>query len=92
MDTKTLIEKAIEGSSLDSAQGRKIIEALSELIAEKGAELDAVAVPGFGVFEPKKRLERINVHPSTGRRMLLPPKIVLAFKPSALLKQKFKET
>lgn len=63
-------------------------DALVGLLSEKGAEMDVVAVPGFGTFEPKKRLERINVHPASGKRMLLPPKIVMNFKPSALLKQK----
>lgn len=90
MDTKTLIEKAAAKSTLDAVQGREVVEAFGALLAEKGAELDSVAVPGFGVFEPKKRLERVNVHPSTGKRMLLPPKIIMAFKPSALLKQKLK--
>lgn len=60
------------------------------MLSESGSELDSVAVPGFGVFESRKRLERVNVHPATGRRMLLPPKIVIGFKPSAILKQKLK--
>ena len=88
MDTKTLIEKACEASRLEPAQGRRIIEAFSRLLSESGSELDSVAVPGFGVFESRKR--RVNVHPATGRRMLLPPKIVIGFKPSAILKQKLK--
>ena len=90
MDTKTLIEKACEASRLEPAQGRRIIEAFSRLLSESGSELDSVAVPGFGVFESRKRLERVNVHPATGRRMLLPPKIVIGFKPSDILKQKLK--
>lgn len=90
MDTKTLIEKACAAGNLDALQGRQIIEAFSGLLCESGSELDSVAVPGFGVFESKKRLERINVHPATGKRMLLPPKIVIGFKASAILKQKIK--
>ena len=38
--------------------------------------------------EAKKKVERIVVNPSTGKRMLVPPKIALSFKPSALLKSK----
>lgn len=90
MDTKTLIEKACEASGADPEQGRRIVDAFSGLLSESGAELDSVAVPGFGVFEARKRLERVNVHPATGRRMLLPPKIVVGFKPSAVLKQRVK--
>ena len=88
MDTKTLIERACSDSKLDPAQGRIVADDFSALLSESGSELDSIAIPGFGVFESKKRLERINVHPATGKRMLLPPKIVMSFKPSALLKQK----
>ena len=41
---------------------------------------------GFGTFEVKKRLERVMVNPSTGLRMLVPPKLVLNFKPAATIK------
>ena len=38
----------------------------------------------------KKRMERIVVNPSTGMRMLVPPKLVLGFKPNASIKEKLK--
>lgn len=38
----------------------------------------------------KKRLERIVVNPGTKQRMLVPPKLVLGFKPIASLKEKVK--
>jgi DNA-binding protein HU-beta/integration host factor subunit alpha len=53
-------------------------------------EGQAVTVPGFGTFEVKKKMERVMVNPSTGQRMLVPPKLVLGFKPSATWKDKLK--
>lgn len=53
-------------------------------------EGDTVSIPTFGVFEVKKRLERVVVSPSTGKRMLVPPKLVLAFRPVASIKEKLK--
>ena len=53
-------------------------------------EGDTVMLPNFGSFEVKKRLERIMVNPSTGQRMLVPPKLVLNFKPVASIKEKLK--
>ncbi|EXY65380.1 HU family DNA-binding protein, partial [Bacteroides fragilis] len=47
---------------------------------------------GFGTFEVKKKAERIVINPVTKLRLLVPPKLVLAFKPSPILKDKFKET
>lgn len=49
-----------------------------------------VSVQSFGQFEVKKKAERISVNPTTKQRMLVPPKLVLSYKPSAALKEKFK--
>lgn len=92
MDSKTLIEQITTKLNLPKEKGEAIFQALAATLGECGAELDSVGVPGFGSFEAKKRMERINVHPATGKRMLLPPKIVIGFKPSAILKQKINPT
>ena len=42
------------------------------------------------VFETKKKMERVIVNPSTGQRMLVPPKLVLNFKPNQTWKDKLK--
>ena len=44
----------------------------------------------IGTFEVKKKLERISINPATQQRMLIPPKLVLTYKPSVTLKEKFK--
>ena len=49
-----------------------------------------IAIQGFGTFEVKKKMERISVNPTTQQRMLIPPKLVLSYKPSTNLKEKFK--
>ena len=51
---------------------------------------DTVLLPNFGTFEVKKRMERVVVNPSTRKRMLVPPKLVLGFKPVAAVKEKLK--
>ena len=51
---------------------------------------DSVSLSGFGVLEVKKKNERVSVNPTTGIRMLVPPKLVLTYKPSSLLKEKLK--
>ena len=52
---------------------------------------DTIQINGFGSFEVKKRLERIVVTPGTQQRMLVPPKLVLNFKPIASIKENFKK-
>lgn len=64
---------------------------MTALIAEMTAQLEeetTISVSGFGNFEVKKKLERVVVNPSTKQRMLVPPKMVLNFKPSSNLKEK----
>ena len=53
-------------------------------------EENAVVVPSFGTFEVKKKLERVLVNPTTKQRMLVPPKMVVGFKPNTSLKIKVK--
>lgn len=53
-------------------------------------EGNIVTIQGFGTFEVKKKAERITVNPTSKQRMLVPPKLVLAYRPSGQLKEKFK--
>ena len=61
-----------------------LVDALANLLDE-GATLN---VQGFGTYEVKKKKERIIVHPMSKQRQLVPPKLVIAFKPSPTLKNK----
>ena len=51
---------------------------------------NSVVFNNFGVLEVKKREERISVNPGSGKRMLIPPKLVVKFKMSNTLKDKLK--
>ena len=51
---------------------------------------NTVSIQGFGSFDVKKKLERVSVNPITQQRLLIPPKLILSFKPSAGLRERFK--
>lgn len=91
MDTKTLIDTLARRTGMKRADVQRLTEALGETVTEQCADFNSVAIPGFGTFDVKKRNERVATHPSTGKRLLVPPKISVVFKPSALLKQKLKD-
>ena len=63
----------------------RIVSAMTDEL-QKGK---SVAIADFGTFEVKKKMERISVNPTTGKRYLIPPKLVLAFKQSNVLKDRF---
>lgn len=66
------------------------VKALIEVMENLWSNGDSISLSGFGVLEVKKKNERISVNPTTGVRMLIPPKLVLTYKPSSLLKEKLK--
>ncbi len=90
MDNKTLIETL--SSRLDTSRETVValLEGLTSVMGECGMSLDIVNIPSFGSFEPRKRTERVALHPASGKRLLIPPKVTLAFRPSTSLKQKIK--
>ena len=64
-------------------------ELMSSLLSDMTQELqegNVVTIQGFGTFEVKKKAERITVNPTTKQRMLVPPKLVLAYRPSGQIK------
>lgn len=68
-----------------------LVASLVDIMGEELLEGKTLTFQGFGTFEVKKRLERISVNPVTKQRLLVPPKLTLNYKPSPLLKEKFKK-
>ena len=90
MDNKKLVETVATNMGRTPQDISKLVEALADVLRTRCGEMDCVIVPGFGTFEPKKRNERVMQNPQTGKRMLVPPKIVLGFKVSNVFKAKLK--
>ena len=78
------------GYTQDNTQ--KYVRCIIEKRASKFDNGENVFIPNFGTFELKNRMERIVVNPSTGQRMMVPPKIVLNFKPVASIKEKLRKS
>ncbi len=88
MDHKTFLDILSQRINAGKEETSEMIGSLCQVLTEVALAGDTLTFPGFGSFEPRKRLERIANHPSSGKRMLIPPKITLTFRPSTLLKQK----
>lgn len=91
MDTKTFIGILAQKLGRENEDVELLVRSLSEILADSVKQGDPVAVPGFGNFEPKMRMERVATHPSTGKKILVPPKLTMVFKPSAILKQRVRK-
>lgn len=88
MDNKKFLETLSQRLDISLPSVGTMVTALSAGIADVASGLDSVVVPGFGTFEPKLREERVALHPASGQRLLVPPRIYLSFKQSPVLKAK----
>ena len=68
----------------------ELVSSLLSSMSQQWQEGNVISIQGFGTFEVKKKIERISVNPVTKQRMLIPPKLILTYKPSSSLKDKFK--
>ena len=67
-----------------------MVSSLLSIMTQELQDGNTVAIQGFGTFEVKKKMERVSVNPVTQQRLLIPPKLVLTYKPRIALKEKFK--
>ena len=63
MDNKTLTDILSKRLDVSLDTVNSMMEGLTKIVGDSCAELDSVALPAFGTFEPRKRLERVDVAP-----------------------------
>lgn len=90
MNNKDFIAELAANLGYTQANTQRMVTAVIDALGDTFQEGTNVAVPGFGIFEIKKKLERVIVNPSSQNRMLVPPKLVLGFKPSTEMKEKLR--
>lgn len=92
MDNKTFIDIFSRRNGMTRKEASSFAEALGKAIGDVCIDGNIAVIPGFGSFETKKKMERVMAVPSSAaKRLLIPPKIVMALKPSAVLKQRLNE-
>ena len=90
MNNKDYILELANRTGRSQEDTQRMVNTVIEAMGDYFQEDDSILVPNFGTFEVKKKLERIMVNPSTGPRMLIPPKLVLNFKPNSGWKERVK--
>lgn len=90
MTNKNFIKELSQRLDCTTREAQDMVHSLIDVMNEEFMAGEPLMIPGFGTFEVKKRMERIIVNPSTHQRMLVPPKLVLGFKPVPSIKEKLK--
>lgn len=88
MNNKEFLGIISAQTNTSTKEAERLSTLLSQCIAESVDESTPLSIQGFGNFEVRKKMERIVVNPSTKKRLLIPPKLVLNFKPSTILKER----
>ena len=90
MNNKEFIAELASRTGFSAKDTQTLVNNIINAMGDAFQEDNAVLVPNFGVFATKKKMERIMVNPASGQRMLVPPKLVLNFKPNQTMKDKLK--
>ena len=90
MNNKEFISELSRKTGYSNKEASQLVSSGLGIMTQELQEGKSVVMQGFGTFEVKKKLERVSVNPVTQQRLLIPPKLVLSFRPSTLLKGRFK--
>ncbi len=90
MTHKELIAELAQRLNWTQTRVSEVLDITVSALNEKLTENTQISIQNFGVFETKKKSERISVNPQSGQRYLVPPAIVATFKPASGLKEQYK--
>ena len=91
MNNKDFINQIAERTGLGAKECQILADALVAEMTHQLEDGNILNLPAFGTFEVKQKMERICIHPQTGTRMLVPPRLVVNFKPASALKERMQK-
>jgi integration host factor subunit alpha len=83
-----IVENLLVRDLFTTGESAQIIETLFELIKQSLEQGDDVLISGFGKLCVREKHQRRGRNPQTGESMPLPPRTVVTFKCSGVLKEK----
>jgi integration host factor subunit alpha len=86
-----IVERLFANNLFTKGESAQIIETLFELVKQSLERGDDVLISGFGKFCVKEKHQRMGRNPQTGEPVMLPPRKVVTFKYSGVLKEKINQ-
>lgn len=87
MNKQELVTALCQKSSLSEKKVRAVLDSFIETVREEVSNGETVTIREFGAFSMFLRKEKNGVNPSTGEKILYPPKFIPKFKASKLFKE-----
>ncbi len=86
MNKAEFVDKLAAKTGFTKKDARKALDSMIDLVSRALAANEEVLLTGFGKFEARTRKESKRINPQTQKRILVPRKVVPAFKPGKNLK------
>lgn len=86
MNNKEFISSLSKRTGYKTDDTQRMVRTSVNAVIELLTAGENVTIARLGSFDVKKRLERVINNPGTGQRMLVPPKLVVNFKPLSSVK------
>ena len=86
MNKAEFVDKLAVKTGFTKKDARKALDSMIDLVSHALAANEEVLLTGFGKFEARTRKESKRINPQTQKRILVPRKVVPAFKPGKNLK------
>lgn len=90
MNNKEFIQSLSKRTEMKADECQRIVKSVFDTTTAMLQDNETVNISRLGTFEVKKRLERVIVNPGNGQRMLVPPKLVVNFRPVSSVREKLK--
>ena len=91
MNNKEFQTELARRLGVSQKRSAELLKGYIDTLVQQLADADELPFLSMGTFEVKQKEQRVIVNPSSKKRMLVPPKLVLNFRPSVGLKNKCKE-
>lgn len=86
MNKAEFVDKLAAKTGFTKKDARKALDSMINLVSHALASNEEVLLTGFGKFEARTRKESKRINPQTQKRIIVPKKVVPAFKPGKNLK------
>lgn len=91
MNTNELVSRLAENRDMTQEETRNLIDLIVQNICDNLARGNDFTIPGLGTFGTHIREKRRSYNPHHEKYMMLPPKRVVDFTPSNVLKDEHKD-
>lgn len=88
MNKGELVKAVMDETGMTKKKSEEFVNALVEVVESALKKGEDVKLIGFGTFSTRKRAKRNGVNPQTGKKITIPARTVVFFKPGKELKEK----